>query len=209
MSRKIGSGPIWFLYKVGKWRHSCIFWIIKHPANCPLGWQKPIWRLGSWLIVTVLSLGFATCWALLISNHENEVIGMLSWGALLILHWVGSGIGARMKDQQMLEEMNIGISSIRKEQKEPGLRDWLDTERSGFEFMLRETRLPNDRLKCTDSNFVVIWNGNGCRALSQFLLHDDVASAPANFKKTIFRQNRANILPGKDAQFTQQRPPTA
>jgi len=107
-------------YRVGKWRHSCIFWMIENPANCPLGWRKPIWRFGSWLIVTALSLGFATCWALLISNHVNELIGMFSWGALLILRWVASGIGARMKDQKMLEEMNVRISSIRNEQKEPG-----------------------------------------------------------------------------------------
>ena len=63
----------------------------------------------------------------------------------------------------------------------------IGTEKSGFEFMLREARLVDDRLKRIDSNFVVIRNGNGDRALSRFFLHDDVASAPANFKKTIFR----------------------
>jgi hypothetical protein len=82
-------------------------------------------------------------------------------------------------------------------------------ERSGFEFVFGETRLPDDRLKGADSNFVVIRNGNCDRSLSQYFLHNDVASAPANFKKTMFRQNSANLFSGKDAQFTQQRPPTA
>ena len=107
-------------YWVGKWRHSCIFWMKEEPANCPLGWQNPIWQLGSWLIVTILSLVFATCLALLISNHVNELIGMLSWGALLVLRWVVSGIGVRMEDQKRLEQMNVRISSIGKEQNDRG-----------------------------------------------------------------------------------------
>ncbi len=60
-------------------------------------------------------------------------------------------------------------------------------ERSRFKFMFGETGLSNDRLKSADSKFVVIRNWNGDRALTLFLLHNDVTSTPAYFDKPMFR----------------------
>ena len=75
------------VYKVGKWRHSCIFWMVNNPANLPLGWHKEEIRFGSWLLVTALSVVFATCWSLLIMAYVNGLLGIFAWGALLTIRW--------------------------------------------------------------------------------------------------------------------------
>lgn len=90
-------------YKVGKWRNSCILWMTKNPVNTPLGWHKPEIRFGSFLLVTVLSIVFATCWSLLITTHVNKLLGMFAWGALLVIRWQASIISATLEVQRQLE----------------------------------------------------------------------------------------------------------
>ena len=103
MTFLIGLAAGFLAFKVGRWRHFCIFWAEKNRANVPLGWREPKIRIGSWLLVTALSLVFATSWSLLIAGYVNELLGMFSWGVLLFLRWVASGLAAHTGKYQVPE----------------------------------------------------------------------------------------------------------
>jgi len=78
-------------WKIGEWRNTCTFW--KNYAksvgvwNVPLVWSKVYVRYGSFLLVGVTSLVFASCWSLILAPHVNRVIAIIFWAALLALRW--------------------------------------------------------------------------------------------------------------------------
>jgi len=92
-------------YQIGKWRHGCVFWVVNNPANLPLGWHRPEIRYGSLLLVTVLSLVFATCGASVVTTHLGRWAGMLAWGVLLALRWQVSGVVAYLQGRAQLAEI--------------------------------------------------------------------------------------------------------
>lgn len=65
----------------------------------------------------------------------------------------------------------------------------------GLKFSTGHSRLTNDRLQSADAYFLMVGNGNGDGAARGFLLHDDVAAAPANLFKAGVCQDRANLSP--------------
>lgn len=48
-------------------------------------------------------------------------------------------------------------------------------------------------------------DGNG--GAGNLLLHDDMATALADLRETVFDQNGADLFAGEDAPFTQRQPP--
>ncbi len=70
----------------------------------------------------------------------------------------------------------------------------------------RHAGLANDRLQSTDPNLVMVRNGNCYSSVRNSLLHYDVATAPTNFFKTRSFRNRADFLPGQNAQPSQPLP---
>ena len=58
-----------------------------------------------------------------------------------------------------------------------------------------------------DPDLWMVRDDNGHRGSTGALLHGDVATLTAGFDKTILLKNLADIAPGEDAKFTQQRPP--
>ncbi len=51
-------------------------------------------RYGSWLLVALTSLLFATCIAKLIMESVHPWVGKFSWGVLLMARWLASGTAA-------------------------------------------------------------------------------------------------------------------
>ena len=99
-------------YKVGKWRHLCIFWQVHNCSwNLPLGWRKLWFQLVSGLLVMALSIGFATCWSLLFMKHVGGLFGAFSWGALLSIRWIASGTAAVTEGEKRLAKMQLDIAT--------------------------------------------------------------------------------------------------
>jgi hypothetical protein len=93
-------------YRIGKWRHACVFWLANEPFNLPLGWRQPAIRFGTLAAVAIFSATFASCWAFLIGVGVNKFIGAFSWGVLLMIRWTASGIAARLEGRKFLAEIN-------------------------------------------------------------------------------------------------------
>jgi hypothetical protein len=91
----IVSGVVAFA--VGKWRHSCVFWLRENPANLPPAWVKPDIRFGSLILVVVFTLIFATCVSYVVSQEVNQILGELLWGALVFFRWAASAIAAQIE----------------------------------------------------------------------------------------------------------------
>jgi uncharacterized membrane protein len=94
---------------IGFWRHTCVFWetrfrMGKASYNTPLGWTKPMIRYGTLIAVCVFSVVFASCWALLIISQGYKLLGEFSWGSLLFLRWVVSGVVASVVNQRLLSK---------------------------------------------------------------------------------------------------------
>jgi len=68
----------------------------------------------------------------------------------------------------------------------------------------RETGLSDDRPEGADSQLAVIRNWDRPRRERGPLLHDDVATMPANFLEPVRRKDAADRATRKDAQPTQQ-----
>jgi hypothetical protein len=92
-------------FAVGKWRQLCIFFEGKAPFNVPLGWRNPLIRYGSWLLVLVTSLLFASCLAKLIMESVYPFVGKFSLGVLLMTRWLASGVAANKEGFRQLAEM--------------------------------------------------------------------------------------------------------
>jgi hypothetical protein len=73
---------------------------------------------------------------------------------------------------------------------------------SGLESAARDAALSDDGLKCADSDFGMIWNGNGYGTTIGTSLHDDVtASLPDGLEAMLFK-NAAHVPAGKNAELT-------
>jgi len=73
---------------VGKWRSYCIFWEKNLRTNCPLGWRKSIFRLGSLLIVFFASVLFSFVGASLVTSEIYESKWWYSFLVLFIFRWL-------------------------------------------------------------------------------------------------------------------------
>jgi hypothetical protein len=69
----------------------------------------------------------------------------------------------------------------------------LGTKTSSFKFTPRQPGLTDDGSKCSNSNFIMVWDRNRYCALGKFFLHDDVATAATDFYEAMRCQNRAYL----------------
>jgi hypothetical protein len=80
-----------------------------------------------------------------------------------------------------------------------------DTSSSRFKFTPRQTRLSYNRLKCSNSDLIMVRNGDRYRPLRKFLLHNNVAAAPAAYLyKAVSCQYSAHFFAGQHTKLTQQ-----
>lgn len=79
----------------------------------------------------------------------------------------------------------------------------------GFELAAGYAGLTNDGLQRADPDLCVIRNRDRYGCVREFFLHDDMAPALTDLSESMPREDSADVLPGKDAQLTQQRPPGA
>lgn len=63
---------------------------------------------------------------------------------------------------------------------------------SDLKFAARKPRLTNDGLQGADSDFHMVWNGDGHSGIAYPQLHDDMAAAPANFFESVAREDGAD-----------------
>ncbi len=68
--------------------------------------------------------------------------------------------------------------------------------RSLFELTLGHTGLTDDRLKCTDAEFVMVWNRDSNRRVRKLFLHYDMAPSLTNFQKSVTCEDAADLLAG-------------
>jgi hypothetical protein len=101
----VGIVSGYIAFSVGKWRRLCMFFDVRAPFNVPLGWHHPLMRYGSWLLVVVTSLLFATCLAKLITESVYPLVGKFSWGVLLTARWLASGIAANKEGFRQLAKL--------------------------------------------------------------------------------------------------------
>ncbi len=71
-----------------------------------------------------------------------------------------------------------------------------------FECGTYDPALPNDRLRGSNPNLWVVWNGYRHRPKVASLLHDDVASTLPNDLKAMLFENTAHVSSGEDAELT-------
>ena len=119
----IGSVAGYLAFAIGKWRHTCLFWMAENRANVPFGWRKPAVPLGSLIFVAVLSLVFATLWALLIAEHISELLGLFAWGVLLAARWFTSQIAALAAAQKERKQIEIDIATRTAERQRGRIED--------------------------------------------------------------------------------------
>jgi hypothetical protein len=50
-------------------------------------------------------------------------------------------------------------------------------------------------LKCTNTQFGVVWNWHGNRCIRQALLHHDMAATLPHLKESMARKDRTNLVP--------------
>jgi len=101
-------------YKVGKWRMLCVFWEASaFPWNVPLAWRNTSFQLASWFLVALLSVGFATCWSILVVEYAGRVLGVFSWAMLLTIRWHASGIAAVSEGEKRLMTMEAARGTMR------------------------------------------------------------------------------------------------
>ena len=70
-----------------------------------------------------------------------------------------------------------------------------------FECGADDAALANDRLRGSNPNLWMVWNGYGHRPNVAKPLHDDVASALPNDLKTMLFKNTTDVSPGEDAEL--------
>src|SRR5437773_12090213 len=92
----VGLVAFCIAFVAGKWRQTCIFWMVENRINVPLGWHRSEFRFGTLAVVVVFSLLFATTWAYLLAESVGTLIGAFSWGALLLGRWYASQIAAHI-----------------------------------------------------------------------------------------------------------------
>jgi hypothetical protein len=108
---------------VGKWRQTCLFWMAENRANVPMGWHKPAIPVGSLILVVVLSITFATSWALLVGTLAGELLGLFAWGVLLAARWYASQVAAFASGQKEKKQIEIDIATRNAERESSRLDD--------------------------------------------------------------------------------------
>lgn len=119
----IGSAAGYPAFALGKWRHTCLFWMAENRANVPLGWHKPAVPIGSLILVAVLSLIFAASWALLIAEQISELLGLFAWGVLLAARWYASQLAAFGTAQKEKKQIEIDIATRNAERQRGRIED--------------------------------------------------------------------------------------
>ena len=71
-----------------------------------------------------------------------------------------------------------------------------------FEGRTRDSALSNNRLKCADTEFDMIRNGDCHRAGERVPLHHHVAAALADHLESVLLQNATGVSSGEDAELT-------
>src|SRR5947209_5299023 len=66
----------------------------------------------------------------------------------------------------------------------------------------RETRLPDDRLKCANSELGVIGHRYGSCRLAGAQLHHNMATPTSDLLVSVTCENPAHLMPGENAQLT-------
>ena len=125
----IGTVAGLLAFLLGWWRASCGFWELHAPYNLPSLWYSPAVRIGTWFISAVLSMIFAAAFALLISSAMGETIGKFSFGGLLAIRWMISGMAAASGAEPVLRR-------IRMQQEKGELERERDT--NGIKFRQRD-----------------------------------------------------------------------
>lgn len=97
---------------LGRWRSTCIFWMSTYPLQVPTAWRRGWVQVTTWVLVTVLSLIFATLWASLIIIHVNDWLGRFSWGALLVFRWQASGFAAASRYHKNKAELDNWMGKL-------------------------------------------------------------------------------------------------
>jgi hypothetical protein len=90
----VGAVCGYVAFIVGKWRQLCVFFELNEAWSVPAGWRNPLIRYGTWMLVTVTSLLFATCLATLVMESVHPWLGRFLWGVLLMARWLASGRAA-------------------------------------------------------------------------------------------------------------------
>ena len=103
----IGTSAGLLAFFLGWWRASCNFWEHYAPYNVPSIWHNSTVRFGTWCISAVLSIAFASAFALLISNWMGEMIGKFSFGGLLATRWMISGMAAAISTHPELSRIKL------------------------------------------------------------------------------------------------------
>jgi hypothetical protein len=119
----IGSVAGYLAFVIGKWRHTCLFWMAENRANVPLGWHKTATPLGSLILVAVLSIVFATSWALLIAKQMGNLLGLFAWGVLLAARWYASQVSAFVGGQKEKKQIEIDIATRKAERERSRIED--------------------------------------------------------------------------------------
>jgi hypothetical protein len=71
----------------------------------------------------VLSIVFATSWALLIVKQFGELPGYFAWGVLLLARWYASQVAAFVAGQKEKEQIEIDIATRSAERERSRLED--------------------------------------------------------------------------------------
>lgn len=93
---------------LGRWRHLCRRWEQHKRWNVPRAWRSAPFRMGTLIVVAALTLLFATCFSVLISEHVHDFLGKFAWGALIWLRWMASSVSAEFqfaRQKKEVEEM--------------------------------------------------------------------------------------------------------
>jgi hypothetical protein len=118
-----GAVAGYLAFIVGKWRQTCLFWMAENRANVPMGWYKPAIPVGSLILVVVLSIAFATSWALLVATLVGELLGMFAWGVLLAARCYASQVAAFVSSQKDKKQIEMDIATRNAERESSRLED--------------------------------------------------------------------------------------
>jgi hypothetical protein len=97
----VGLVAGYIAFAVGKWRHCCLFWEQHAKYNLPRVWHDAKIKIGTWLVVAICSIIFASAIGALLAQI-HPFLGVFSWGALLAARWYASMAAAVKQSSQRL-----------------------------------------------------------------------------------------------------------
>lgn len=111
--------------KVGEWRHYCRFLQADDPAWLPLVWHQPAIQHGSFVLVAASAVWAAGVFSVMIGNATTTLIGHFSFGGLLTVRWIISGLLAFSKSKADIARWKEQVRTWQQEESRKSRADHL------------------------------------------------------------------------------------